>query len=51
MLKGIRDAGFAGDPKTWKARSIAQKGAGQFFDTWDEFIRNIQATRKWKGRK
>jgi len=48
MLAGIRDAGFAGDPATWKARSIAQNGAGKNFDTWDEFIMNTPAWRRWR---
>jgi hypothetical protein len=47
MLQMIRDAAFAGDPKTWKQRSIEQGGAGQFYDSWDEFIKNTPAWRKW----
>lgn len=48
MLKLIEKAGFAGDPKTWKARSIDQdpkNGAGLYFDSWSDFV---MATKGWK---
>jgi len=46
-LLAIMNAGFAGDPATWKERSIATGGAGQHYDTWDEFVRATPAWKKW----
>jgi hypothetical protein len=48
-LHAIYQAGYAGDPKTWKARSIATGGAGKYFDDWDEFVRSTPAWKKWFG--
>lgn len=47
MLELIRDAGYAGDPKTWKSRSLAEGGAGKYYDTWDEFVRDTDPYKKW----
>jgi hypothetical protein len=38
MVKAIQDAGYAGDPKTWRQRSIATGGAGKTFPTWADFV-------------
>jgi len=50
MLKAIQDAGYAGDPKTWKARSIATGGAGKHFNSWSEFVRQTPAYKKWSKK-
>ena len=47
MLKAIEAAGFAGDPLTWKDRSIATGGAGKYYDSWSDFIMNTPAWKKW----
>lgn len=49
MLQAVRDAGYAGDPVTWKQRSIDAGGAGRDFDTWDSFIKATPAWKKWDG--
>lgn len=49
QIKAIMDAGYAGDPKTWKARSSAHNGAGTIFDTYEQFVRNTPAWNKWHG--
>jgi len=49
-LQAIRDAGYAGDPATWKQRSVDAKGAGLHFDTWDEFVKNTPAYKKWSKK-
>lgn len=38
---------FAGDPATWKQRSIATGGAGKYFDSWDQFVKATNAYKKW----
>lgn len=54
MLKAIMDAGYAGDPKTWKKRSISEAkaagghGAGENFDYWDQFVKSVPAWKKWR---
>lgn len=46
MLQAIMDAGYAGDPKTWKQRSIDTKGAGSTYDTYSEFVKDTPGWRK-----
>ncbi len=36
---------YAGDPATWKKRSIEQGGAGKYFNSWADFVK---ATSNWK---
>jgi hypothetical protein len=47
QLKAIEDAGYAGDPKTWKQRSASTGGAGKYYNSWGEFVKNTPAYRKW----
>jgi hypothetical protein len=47
FLKAIYEAGYAGDPNTWKQRSIDTGGAGQYFNNWDEFVKNTLPYQKW----
>lgn len=39
MLRAIQDAGYAGDPQTWRQRSIDTGGAGKTYPTWADFIK------------
>lgn len=50
FVEAIRDAGYAGDPKTWKARSIASGGAGQTYDSWSDFVQDVKSYKKWLYR-
>lgn len=47
VLHGIQQAGFAGDPNTWKARSVATGGAGTIYNSWEDFIMATPAWKKW----
>ena len=47
VLHGIQQAGYAGDPKTWKARSAAAGGAGLNYNSWEDFIMDTDEWRKW----
>lgn len=47
MLKLIEEAGYAGDPRTWKARSKASGGAGNIYSSWSDFIMDTPAWKKW----
>lgn len=57
MLKMIETAKFAGDPKTWKQRSIdeaakiGKKGAGLYYDSWSEFVMATADWKKWHSNK
>ena len=51
MLEMIQDAGYAGDPATWKKRSADSGGAGLYYDSWSEFIMDTQGWKKWSGEK
>lgn len=46
MLEQIALAGYAGDPKTWKQRSIAQGGAGKTYDTYPQFVMDTPGWKK-----
>jgi hypothetical protein len=46
MLQAIMDAGYAGDPSTWKQRSASTGGAGKTYDTYAEFVKNTPGWRK-----
>lgn len=50
FLKGIQDAGYAGDPSTWKQRSVDTGGAGQHYDFWNQFVKDTNGWKKWKGK-
>ena len=52
MLKLIEAAGYAGNPKTWKQRSIDQdpeNGAGLIYNSWSEFIMAVNGWKKWSS--
>lgn len=49
-IEVIQNAGYAGDPKTWKQRSIDTGGAGINFDSWADFVRATQKYKKWGGK-
>lgn len=50
ILAAIRDAGYAGKPETWKQRSIDSGGAGQFYDTWDAFVKDTPGFKKFENQ-
>lgn len=50
IMAAIRDAGYAGDPATWKQRSIDTGGAGKYYDTWDEFVKATRGYKKFQNR-
>ena len=47
MLEEIVRAGYAGDPSTWKQRSIEQGGAGKYFDTYQDFVMSLDGWRDY----
>jgi hypothetical protein len=53
MLRAIEEAGYAGDPKTWKQRSIEQgkksgvRGAGEIYDKWSNYIMDTEGWNRW----
>ncbi len=47
MLKAIQDAGYAGDPKTWRQRSIKTGGAGQTYKSYADFVRDTPNFRRY----
>lgn len=47
VIRAIQDAGYAGDPATWRARSIASGGAGINFPTWSDFVMATPGWRRW----
>lgn len=51
MLKMIEAAGFAGNPDTWKERSIKDGGAGINFDHWSDFVMATPEWKKWYNKK
>lgn len=46
QLQGIESGGYAGDPKTWRQRSIATGGAGKQHPSWSSFVK---ATPQWNS--
>lgn len=50
FLAEVEKAGYAGDPKTWKARSISQGGAGKFYDYYRDFVKDTDAYKKWRKK-
>jgi len=56
FLHDIFLSGYAGKPETWKQRSIDEAkaqgtvGAGEYYDTWDEYVKSRDAWKKWKGK-
>jgi len=53
MIQAVYQAGFAGEPKTWKQRSIDSKprpGAGIYYDHWDEFVKDTPGWKRWSER-
>lgn len=51
MLKLIMQLGYAGDPKTWKQRSIDTGGAGKIYDSYAQFVMNTPGWKKYAKRK
>lgn len=47
QLQAIEQSGYAGDPRTWQARSAATGGAGRQFRSWSDFVRSTPAWNKW----
>lgn len=47
QLVAIQNAGYAGDPKTWKQRSIDTGGAGIHYDSWSDFVKATKGWKKW----
>lgn len=48
MVEAIEEAGYAGDPKTWKQRSVSTGGAGKTFDEWSDFVRSTRNFKKYR---
>lgn len=47
MLQAIQDAGYAGNPKTWRQRSISAGGAGITYPTWADFVKDTPGWKRW----
>jgi len=47
QLKAIMNAGYAGDPETWRERSSATGGAGLVYPTWADFVQDTKGWQKW----
>lgn len=54
MVEAIMQAGYAGDPKTWKRRSIDQarraggRGAGEIYDSYSQFVKDTPGFRRYR---
>ncbi len=48
MIEAIQNAGYAGDPKTWKQRSMSTGGAGKNFDQWADFVRSTKGYGRYQ---
>lgn len=46
MLRKIVELGYAGDPATWKQRSMATGGAGQYYDNYRDFVMDTPGWKK-----
>jgi hypothetical protein len=47
QLQGIEQGGYAGDPKTWRQRSIATGGAGKQYPSWSSFVKATPVWNTW----
>lgn len=48
QLQGIEQGGYAGDPKTWRQRSISTGGAGKQYPSWSSFVKATPHWSKWE---
>lgn len=48
MIEEITNAGYAGDPRTWKKRSVSTGGAGKMFDSYADFVRNTPGFNRYR---
>lgn len=48
MLEEIANAGYAGDPATWKQRSASTGGAGKHFDKYVDFIKGTNGYKRYR---
>lgn len=49
QLIAIMNAGYAGDPNTWRDRSSATGGAGLNYPTWADYVQDTPGWKKWHG--
>lgn len=56
MIEDIQNAGFAGDPSTWRQRSIQQarqmgkQGAGELYKNYAQFVQNTPGWQKYMNQ-
>lgn len=51
MIEAIQDAGYAGDPRTWKQRSMSTGGAGKTFDEWADFVKSTKGYQRYSKQR
>jgi hypothetical protein len=50
QLQAVEDAGYAGDPRTWRQRSASTGGAGKTYNSWSQFVKSTPAWQRWTSQ-
>lgn len=50
QIEALEKGGYAGDPTTWKQRSLATGGAGKQYNRWSDFVKATNGWQRWVGQ-